>query len=395
MPKQQRDILNKIIEAIELPRHAYERAERRYRDLGEWFHREDSKCSQHSPRISPQGSFRLGTANRPLNNEQYDLDLSCNLESGISKSTITQEQLKNLVGHDLETYRRARNIKEGLDEKRRCWRLDYADDVSFHMDIVPCQPENYTHQASLKASMISDSLFNESLANEASELAVSITDNTDSSYTLISENWRVSNPEGYARWFESRMRLARTFLDKRSTDINASIESIPNYRWKTPLQLSVQLLKRHRDTMFYGDEDSKPISIIITTLAARAYRGESDVESAITNILGEMDSYITNSIPRIPNPVNPAEDFSDKWYSPDHKHLNLEDNFHRWLIHAQADFAILQNDANVNCILEASSKKLNVALDKEFVEKSLGTIASTISAPQIITSSSARPWLSN
>lgn len=42
------------------------------------------------------------------------------------------------------------------------------------------------------------------------------------------------------------------------------------------LQRIVQILKRHRDIMFNGDED-KPISIIITTLASRAYRGETNL----------------------------------------------------------------------------------------------------------------------
>jgi hypothetical protein len=37
----------------------------------------------------------------------------------------------------------------------------------------------------------------------------------------------------------------------------------------------------HRDRMFENDPDGKPISVIITTLAARAYGGETDVYSAL------------------------------------------------------------------------------------------------------------------
>ncbi len=35
----------------------------------------------------------------------------------------------------------------------------------------------------------------------------------------------------------------------------------------------------------FGDDESKPISIIITTLAARAYNGETDIFTALNNIL--------------------------------------------------------------------------------------------------------------
>ena len=94
-----------------------------------------------------QGSFRLGTANKPENDEEYDLDMGCNLRQHLSKDTNTQEQLKVLVGDELELYRKARTIKEELAEKTRCWRLEYADDLSFHMDIVPCIPETYVSRS--------------------------------------------------------------------------------------------------------------------------------------------------------------------------------------------------------------------------------------------------------
>ncbi len=183
-----RIILEKILDAIELPDSAYEKAERRYKDLAEWLHRDESKCSKFEPKISPQGSFRLGTANRPLKQEQYDLDMSCNLQAGITQDFASQEQLKQLVGEDLEAYRKARSIQEELAEKRRCWRLDYADDVSFHMDIVPCIPEDSDQRTLLEKRMIEASHFSDALAEAVSELAVSITDNSDPQYKEKTNN---------------------------------------------------------------------------------------------------------------------------------------------------------------------------------------------------------------
>ena len=76
----------------------------------------------------------------------------------------------------------------------------------------------------------------------------------------------------------------------------AKVGNVPAYKEKkSPLQRVVQILKRHRDLMFNGDE-SKPISIIITTLAARAYNKETDVLDALVNVVNSMERYIEHEI---------------------------------------------------------------------------------------------------
>jgi hypothetical protein len=73
-------ILKNVLELIELPPSAYEKAKKRYDDLGEWFGRDESIVKNNDPHVFPQGSFRLGTAIRPLDEkEEYDLDLACKL----------------------------------------------------------------------------------------------------------------------------------------------------------------------------------------------------------------------------------------------------------------------------------------------------------------------------
>ena len=89
--------------------------------------------------------------------------------------------------------------------------------------------------------------------------------------------------------------------------------------------------------MFADDPEGKPISVIITTLAAAAYLGEQDVASALDTILTNMGSYVRNTRPRVPNPVNPVEDFADKWYDAKYEHLNLERKFWLWLEQAQQE----------------------------------------------------------
>lgn len=393
MPGDSNDlVLKQILEKIELPERAYETAEKRYQDIGEWFHRPESTCVDLDPQVFPQGSFRLGTAIRPDKDEEYDLDMGCNLRQGLSKDVCTQKQLKALVGDELERYRIARNIKDDLAEKQRCWRLDYADELSFHMDIVPCIPESDSERTTLKDTIVASTELNSDLATEVSELALSITDNMDELYGYTTRSWRISNPEGYAQWFESRMRLASSVLAQREIDFKASIDALPFYKWKTPLQIAIQLLKRHRDTMFKGNEDSKPISIIITTLASRAYKGESDLVSALSNILHSMGTYIHPQAPHVPNPVNPVEDFADKWYSQKHEHLKLKENFYRWLLQAQADFAAICSKESSQVILDAAEHGFSVSLDKSSIERSLGLSAPIVTPAKKIAATDPRPW---
>lgn len=386
------EVLKSILEKIELPASAYEKAEKRYKDIGEWLHRPDSSSLEYDPLVFSQGSFRLGTAIKPDSDEEYDLDMGCNLREGLSKSDITQEQLKHHIGAELELYRKARGIKEELAEKKRCWRLEYADGLSFHMDIVPCIPESEAGRGVLKKRMVENSRFDDALAQNVSELAVSITDNTDLGYKVTTDNWRVSNPEGYARWFETRMRTAQSIINEREMSFEASIDSLPYYQWKTPLQQAIQLLKRHRDTMFKDHEDSKPISVIINTLAAKAYNGEADLASALTNILSRMGDYINANVPLVPNPVNPAEDFADKWYDEGSAQYKLQENFYKWLYQARADFKALCAKDNSQLVVEAADRGLDVNLNTTSVSLALGLSAAVITPTKEIYASDPKPW---
>lgn len=335
--------LAELLEAVDLPRSGYETAGRRYKDLAEWLNRPEALCSRYSPHIYPQGSFRLGTVVRPISDDgEYDLDLGCRLRTGISKATHSQRDLKTLVGRDLESYRAARGIKKRLEEKRRCWRLEYADDLRFHMDAVPSIPET-GYERQIRESVMVRVGVEPALARSVAALSGAITDNRLPHFAVISTDWRTSNSEGYALWFESRARQARAAMEGRALAENVkSIDELPAFRWRSPLQRAIQVLKRHRDVMFADNQESQPISIVITTLAAIAYRGEESIEDALRRILSTMASFIAERPPRIPNPVNPEEDFADRWDDPAYRHLDLEKNFRLWLQQAQRDLSALE-----------------------------------------------------
>lgn len=391
--EQKKVIIDNMIKLLELPDSAYDKARKRYEDLGDWLDREESAVKDNNPHVFPQGSFRLGTAIRPLDEtEEYDLDLACKLRDGLTKENHTQEYLKKILGQELEAYRTARSIKKELEAKHRCWRLEYQDDLSFHMDIVPCIPADEVRRKSILESMRNSGL-DELVAGSASQTTVSITDDRHKDFKNICNDWNISNPEGYTKWFEYTMnpRKSIILLEK------AQVDDVPLFKKKTPLQRVIQLLKRHRDNWSKDNPNSKPISIIITTLAARAYNGESDIVSALGNILGKMGSFVNQAKPRVPNPVDPEEDFADRWYRNDCLHLRLEDNFNAWLLQAQKDFQHITSTTDAEFICEQMKEKFLLKVNNAELKKQLGVSAATVS---IITPKThtidrqelAKPW---
>jgi hypothetical protein len=357
-------IIEQIAESIDIPDSAYEKAETRYKDLADWFGRKEAHCNKFEPHIYPQGSFRLGTVVRPVHPDgEYDLDMGCRLKVGIAKATHSQKQLKELVGADLEEYRTARGIKEALEAKHRCWRLQYADVLKFHLDAVPSIPETAARRRQLQDILTLGGLPAD-LAALITQTTNAITDDRHWNYSIINEDWRLSNSEGFAHWFQSRMKLAKVLLQNRALEARAAqVDDLPAYRWKSPLQRCVQLLKRHRDIKFEKDPEGQPASIIITTLAARAYQGEADIGEALNRILSTMGSLVNRTSPRVPNPVNPAEDFADRWNNPASSKLKLEEKFWGWLHDAQIDFGAVEKERNATLIMNTARAKFGAALD--------------------------------
>ena len=89
---------------------------------------------------------------------------------------------------------------------------------------------------------------------------------------------------------------------------------MPAWRVRTPLHRVVQVLKRQRDVMFAADADDKPPSSLITTLAARAYAGQTDLLTATLEVVEAMPRLIERRGDRywVENPVCDGENFADK-----------------------------------------------------------------------------------
>ena len=382
----QSQLLTIIIEHLDVPKSYYEKAAARHRSLGEWLHRDESKVVDFDPDVRPQGSFRYGTVIRPLHEgDVYDLDNVCLLRS-MSKSRLSQKQLKELYGDEIKAYASAHNMLSPATEHNRCWRLNYADEVEFHLDTLPCVPEE---------AWFIQQLMQADVPEELAKRAVAITDRRHPNYREISSTWHSSNPRGFAAWFEQRAALgrARTALGTR---VKATVEDVPPYEWKTTLQRSIQILKRHRDVMFAKRSELAPISMIITNLAAHAYAGEADLFTALRSIVDKMPTFIRASAPRIPNPTDPFEDYAEKWATDP----LLEKRFWEWHATIKADLnrlpRLIQRPSLKADVRSLFQVDLTTAEEQMFpvnIERS--SISEAAAIPTIVMPSAPKPWGTN
>lgn len=256
--------------------------------------------------IMPQGSMNLGTTIRPLTDDDdgYDIDLVCLLED----PNLTLSEIKNTVGQRLKENARYANKIDA--EGKRCWTLHYD---GFHMDILPCVPR-YGY-------FIKPTLTEIKLTHKVGPMQYIPT---------------YSNPYQYQQWFEEQMKsVLASAREAYARNVRCSVDDVPTYVVKTPLQKVIQLLKRHRDICFKEDDTNAPISIIITTLAAHAYNGEVDLYDALRHIIREMPNYIEHRNGRywVPNPTIADENFADKWNESEAK----ANAFYKWLEQVRND----------------------------------------------------------
>ena len=295
-------LLGGAVETLDISPHLQRTAVERYEEVGTWLAERGNTW-----RIHAQGSFALGTVVRPpTKSGEYDIDLVCGLP--LQKESITQAELKQRVGKELLAYRRwktAAGHDDGpasCEPRRRCWTLGYPD-LGFHLDVLPSIPDV-----------------------ELPPSGILLTDKQ-------LRDWQPSNPLGYAEWFRGRSLELQTKLHEAARAKSMNVADVPTWQVRSTLQRVVQVLKWHAMMFFTDDPDIKPPSILITTLAARAYRGETDLFAAASHVVATMQDYVEVRDRHfwVPNPAHPSENFADKWKEyPDRR-----DAFLKW--HSEID----------------------------------------------------------
>lgn len=350
--KQFNEILDQIALALDLSEEQVEEAVRHYKELGDFLQAPASPLREYSPEIFPQGSFRIGTAIKPIREEdEYDIDLVCELRK--APASWSQKRLKDEIGTYLKSsIQYAKHVHE---ERRRCWVLKFEGDTHFHLDVVPALPDPVEFR---EAS---------SVQTEPQLHGLRITDNQHECYDSSDrEEWPKSNPVGYSTWFLEQIKGFEEQRKMMSERLKLSVQEVPDWKVITPLQRAVQILKRHRDMMF-GDDDDKPISIIITTLAGKAYGQQDNLFDTLIGLLENMPLYILSKAddkgqlkPWIPNPIDREENFADKW----EEYPKRKENFYNWLRVAKNELTTAIGANGLHLILKHLEKSFGDRLVK-------------------------------
>lgn len=276
----------------------------RYESLGATFDDHWSITTRGDNVIRPQGSFLLGTVVRNIHRDD-DIDIDAVALRDIDKASLSQLELKTDAG--VAVQRHAQSSRSGqpmVSECHRCWTLQWP---GMHLDLLPAVPNR-----------------------EPTESGIWITDRDV-------RRWLRSDPSGYAAWFHSRIEeQAASERFRIAMSKRLEIEEVPDWQVKTSLQRAVQALKRHRDVFFAGHLDDRPASVIITTLAARAYEGGDDLYEVLRHVTGRMGAFVRRVDGQwlVANPVLVEENFADGWAD----HPERAAWFFKWVERAAADF---------------------------------------------------------
>ncbi len=331
-------ILDKLGANLDITDTQYKLAEKRYASIGKWLSEGeyclvDKKLCLMNGEIYPQGSLKLQTAVKPLGQDEFDVDLVF-FTPNVSTSDIEPMELNRLIGNRLrenDDYKRMMNASPDQGRLKRGWRITYAKE--FHLDITP-SINNY----------------------------VEVHSNSELVPDRKVQDWKPSNPKDYASWFNEIVEKVPSFKTSiglgsiLATEDHKVVELPENNFDKPLLKRYIQILKRHRDVMFQ-DKDDKPISIIITTLATKAYsycieHNQYDNEfDLLSDVVKYMPCFIIfeNAEYRILNPKAPSENFAERWNEAPKKKLA----FDTWQNNAQTFFESFNDIVGQNMIFES------------------------------------------
>jgi len=350
-------ILDDICRDLELSEAQYASAKASYEAVGDWLSKSSHPILQRI-KVYAHGSTALGTTVRPWAREDFDVDTICHVPEYSSKESPAA--LKAIIGARLRENARYAQM---LEEKKRCWRLNYARE--FHLDISPTIPN--------------------ANCNNGGELVPD----------KKAKDWKPTNPVGYRILFERRAALQpKMRLHKAlATDSRADISPFPARSDKKGiLRRTVQLLKRHRDVTFHDIQaDIAPISIVITTLAARAYEfcvnnfafdTEFDV---LVDTIRMMPHFIDRQLVGgkklyvVANETTIGENFAERWNTEPER----AKAFYEWHAKAFQDFSTLAKLQGIDLLSKSLASSLGEAPVQRVMEARTEQISSARSSGKL------------
>lgn len=295
-------LLLEIVDAVSIPASEYQRIESHYKAISEILIDPDN-VELADGYVFPQGSFLTRTVVRALGEGEIDVDAILLLR----ETSLAPRELLEALLAELELRVRTQG---DVERRNRCVTVHYADDsLPAHLDVTPAVPSD---------------------GNDDDEgwgpLEVPDYKQAD---------WHPTNPRDFADWFNdiSRTSIALdqgtvAFAEARKRAEGEQLPSHDAINAFDPLRATVKLMKRHRDAFRerHGADAPVPISVVITTLAAKAYKEVAALAQqrpltalqAMREIIARMPNQFDQDgragLPwKLSNPRRPAENFAEKW----------------------------------------------------------------------------------
>ncbi|MEM5542692.1 nucleotidyltransferase [Sulfitobacter sp. AS92] len=341
-------ILEEICQDLEWTQSQFERARTSYEAVADWL-AGSSDPLLASLHVYLHGSGALGTSIKPIGRDEFDVDL-ISFISGLGPE-VAPGRLKAAVGARLREHSYYATI---LDEKKRCWRLDYAGE--FHLDISP--------------TIANPRCFN------GGEFVPD----------RIMRNWHATNPRAYRALFDKRAelmpRMTQSIIAMQKD--SASVEPFPiRQSVKGILRRTVQLLKRHRDQHFLETvEEVAPISVVITTLAMKSYEMcvqrhvFADELEVLVDTIRLMPLFIERPLENgrqiyaVWNETTQGENFAERW-NDEPARVNA---FYEWHAKALADFEALRDLVGLDTIVGTMKDSLGDKLVARTMNRRMETL---------------------
>lgn len=357
-------VLLRAAHEMSLSSSQYELIRNRYEVLQSILSAATEPCLQDA-HIFVQGSIRLKTTLKPAPNATGDM-ATIDADAVVWLPNASDEDSDAVLEAIESRFREGVRVETPIEPLRRGLRIVYADEnPGFHIDVTParCAPGN---------------------GSEKGEGKLQVPDRQ--------QDWKASSPIPYALWLErtaeQEILLAGRdeLLKHRVLVADASQDPIPDYREYidgNPLRAAIKLLKRHRDewAIRMGTESVRPISAVITTLAAEAY-AEVAIESqnrryrpieAIMQIVARMPKFIRREGQAcyVCNPQDSGENFAEKWNRPGSEGESYRRAFEEWHSAALQDIRMgLRDFGSTRDFAAAMNSSFGVS--KSLVEDAVG-----------------------
>jgi hypothetical protein len=408
--QKKKELIELLARSLDITPDMYNVAQSKVRGIENYLQSVD-----HRIIVYKQGSFKHGTIVRPYKKDDYDIDLV--VELPMDKNSVQPSAVKKALGLYLQNqnYRISLQAEEG----RRCWTLKYPRSsdgkiAAFHIDLVPSVLESAAEKATINPPTYRNT-------------AIAITHIEDRRTNPYTYGWRSSNPQGYSKWFDdinygkygAIMANDRQRVFESYRNMFASASDVGDDYTRSPLQMVIQILKRHRDVMYNGtpQQDYKPISIIITTLVAKIVEANNIVTNNTYDLLNtvieglvfysnllthgitsDSDDFKTKQLISkrmvngfakwyIPNPTDSKENFADKWC----KDSTYASEFFRWVKRAKQDLLDILDGSQKSDDIKG---KLKYCLGQDVANVLGGFVFSETSQPRVMSSTipGAKPY---